>query len=163
MTLKFLYLWLQPIRTRSFVICLYVHSVTIWELLLDLAFNALHLALLRALELSSKDNDNSDPLKLKAFKSAKVSSLLSTLDSMLIWVFWMWYLSWSLKSKGAVTVAVLPFVEHLKVRLKRQSRGLETCKQYCSSSVHKFRHCCQTLRKKHIEKGDVKGESTVDN
>jgi len=66
-----------------------VHSVTIWELLLDLAFNALHLALLLAFELSSrkvvkKDNDNSDPLKLKAFKSAKVSSLLSTLNTMLI-------------------------------------------------------------------------------
>jgi hypothetical protein len=31
-----------------------------------------------------KDNDKSDALKLEAFKSAKVSSLLSTLDSMLI-------------------------------------------------------------------------------
>jgi hypothetical protein len=32
-----------------------------------------------------KDNDNSNPQKLKAFKSARVSSsLLSALDSMLI-------------------------------------------------------------------------------
>jgi hypothetical protein len=67
-----------------------VHSVTIWELVLELAFNELHLALLLAFELSSKNDAEkrqSDALKLKEFRSAKVSSLLSTLDSMLIWVF----------------------------------------------------------------------------
>jgi hypothetical protein len=44
----------------------------------------LHLNSVPRTVVKKDNNDDGDPLKLKAFKSAKVSSLLTTLDSMLI-------------------------------------------------------------------------------
>jgi hypothetical protein len=44
----------------------------------------LHLNSVSRTVVKKSDNDDRDPLKLETFKSAKISSLLSTLNSMLI-------------------------------------------------------------------------------
>jgi hypothetical protein len=71
-----------------------------------------------------------------------------------------------LKFKGAVTVATLAFIEHLKGRslVKQTKLRSSNLLAVCSSPfVHKFRHSCQPSRKKHKkEKENVKGQSAVD-